>query len=247
MVSAPVGFQCPECVKAAQQVRPTPVRTPNSGFWNSLPVVTRTIIGLCIAVYSLSWLTGRLTFVEFNFGVAPLLVAVGEWWRLVTATFIHANLMHILFNMYALLVLGSTLERVVGATRFAAIYFTAGLGGSVATLCFAPVNTISVGASGAIFGLMTATIVVGRRLHVDTSQIMFWLGLNIVFGFIVPGIDWRAHLGGAVFGAIAAQIVTIRRGATTNTWRILGTILLIVLLVVAVLIRDYQLVVDYVG
>lgn len=241
MISAPVGFQCPECVRGYQQVQPNVVQSRGSGFWSSLPIVTRTIIGLCIAIYAGCWLSGNLTRVEYDFGMSPIYVADGQWWRLLTSTFLHANLMHILFNMYALLVLGSTLERVLGAARFAAIYFASGLGGSVAALWFAELNTLSVGASGAIFGLMTATIVVGRRLHIDTSQIAFWLVLNVVLGFLVPGIDWRAHLGGAALGAIAAQIVTLRRSANTKEWRWIGVTLLLVILVVAVLVRNGQI------
>jgi len=212
-----------------------------TGLWQSLPVVTRSIIAFCIGVYLLTWLT-NLTSAEYQFGMSPVDVALGQWWRLLTATFLHASVMHILFNMYALLVLGASLERVIGGLRFGAIYFMSALGGSVAALWFSGLDTISVGASGAIFGLMTATIVVGRRLHIDTSQIIFWLGLNIVLGFLAPDIDWRAHLGGAVVGALTAYVLA-GSGNTpvkpTARWLTVG--LIFVTLVVEIVVRNQQI------
>lgn len=240
MISVPVGFQCPDCINATRR-RVRPIKSPNDSLWSSLPVVTRSIIAICVAIYGVAWFTG-LTSAEYSFGMSPMDVAMGDWWRLLTATFLHASLMHILFNMYALLVLGASLERVLGGLRFATIYFMSALGGSVAALMFSEIGTISVGASGAIFGLMTATIVVGRRLHIDTSQIMFWLVLNIVIGFLAPGIDWRAHLGGAFLGAITARALT---GPVQNSqnpkvrWITVGLIL--VALVVEILVRNQQI------
>jgi len=209
-------------------------------------VVTKTIIGACIGVYGLAWLTG-LVAAEYRWGMSPIDVANGQWWRLITATFMHASVMHILFNMYALLVLGATLERVLGPARFAAIYFMSALGGSVAALWFSNLMTISVGASGAVFGLMTATIVVGRNMRIDTSQIMFWLGLNIVLGFLSPGIDWRAHLGGALLGAVTAGVLTgpMRPSADAKArWISVG--MLLVVLGVAVVLRNHQIL-SYLG
>jgi membrane associated rhomboid family serine protease len=222
------------------------VSSANDGLWRSLPIVTRSIIAVCVAIYVFAWLSG-LTEVEYAFGMSPVEVALGEWWRLVTATFLHASIMHILFNMYALLVLGASLERVLGPVRFAAIYFMSALGGSVAALWFSGLNTISVGASGAIFGLMTATVVVGRRMHIDTSQIMFWLVLNVVIGFLAPGIDWRAHLGGALLGAITAHVLTgpIRTSQNPKVrWLTVG--LIFAVLVVEILVRNQQIL-SYLG
>ena len=240
MISAPVGFQCPDCVNAQTRSLPK-TQAVGSGLWATIPFVTRYIIGTCIAVYGFAWYVG-LTDFEYFVGMSPLDVAAGQWWRLITATFMHANLMHIVFNMYALLVLGSSLERMLGPIRFAAIYFMAALGGSVAALMFADLQTISVGASGAIFGLMTATIVVGRHIRVDTRQIMFWLVLNIVFSFLAPGIDWRAHLGGALLGAVTAHVLvgSSRQSQKSSAqWITVGLILLV--MVVEILVRVQQL------
>jgi len=240
MISASVGFQCPECVNASRTAMPR-VRTVKTGLWQSLPVVTRSIIAFCIGVYLLAWVT-YLNAAITQFGMSPIDVATGQWWRLLTATFLHASVMHILFNMYALLVLGASLERVIGGLRFATIYFMSALGGSVAALWFSGLDTISVGASGAVFGLMTATIVVGRRMRIDTSQILFWLGLNVVLGFFAPDIDWRAHLGGAVVGAITAYaLIGSARTAQKPTARWLTVGLIFSALVVEILVRNQQI------
>jgi len=245
MISASVGFQCPECVNASRGAMPR-VKTSGSGLWDSLPIVTRSIIAACVGFFGLAWLTG-LVAAEYRWGMSPIDVATGEWWRLITATFMHAGILHILFNMYALLVLGASLERVLGPVRFAAIYFMSALGGSVAALWFSGLMTVSVGASGAVFGLMTATIVVGRNMQIDTSQIMFWLGLNVVLGFLSPGIDWRAHLGGAVLGALTAVVLTgpMRASADAKArWVSVG--LLLVVLGVSVVLRNQQIL-SYLG
>ena len=229
MVSAPVGFQCPDCARGGRSN--IKVIRANDGFWNSLPVVTRSIIAACVGTFLIAMATGGQLNAAYSFGMSPLLVAEGEWWRLVTATFLHINTMHILFNMYALLVLGSSLERAIGGSRFSLIYAFSAFGGSVASFWFSDLLTLGVGASGAVFGLMTATIVVGRALRTDVNQILFWLGLNIVFGFLAPGIDWRAHLGGAIIGAITARIIVRSRSikltrAQISSLAILGVVLL---------------------
>ena len=136
----------------------------------------------------------------------------------------------------------ASLERVIGGPRFAAIYFMSALGGSVAALWFSGLDTISVGASGAVFGLMTATIVVGRRMSIDTSQIIFWLGLNVLIGFLAPDIDWRAHLGGAVVGAITAYaLLGSARTAQKQATRWLTVGLIFVTLIVEILVRNQQI------
>jgi membrane associated rhomboid family serine protease len=138
----------------------------------------------------------------------PVGIAVGnEWFRLLTSAFLHGSFLHIAFNMYVLFALGPTLERILGHTRFIALYVLAALGGAVASYYFSDIRTVSVGASGAIFGLMGALVVAGRRLRYDVTQVLVLLGINVVIGFIAPGIDWRAHLGGLVVGAAVAAIL----------------------------------------
>jgi membrane associated rhomboid family serine protease len=175
-----------------------------------------------------------------SYGMIPSAIAQGEWWRLLTSTLLHGSILHLLFNMYALYWLGPQLERALGHTRFAALYVLSALGGSVASYWFSDLRTVSVGASGAIFGLITATIVIGRETRTDVSQLIVLLGINAVIGFLQPGIDWRAHFGGAVAGAAVAYIFT--KGTRLNRDRIhrAGVIGIFVFLVLATLARNAQ-------
>jgi membrane associated rhomboid family serine protease len=202
MISAPVGFQCPECVAGAQVALP---KTKFGGTFNTVPKVTRAILITCVSIFALSLLLGSFAL---SFGMIPVAIAQGEWWRLITSTLLHGSILHLLFNMYALYWLGPQLERSLGHVRFAALYVLSALGGSVASYWFSDLRTVSVGASGAIFGLITATIVIGREMRTDVSQLVVLLGINVVIGFLQPGIDWRAHFGGAVTGAAVAFIYT---------------------------------------
>jgi membrane associated rhomboid family serine protease len=142
--------------------------------------------------------------------------------------------------MYALYWLGPQLERSLGHGRFAALYILSALGGSVASYWFSDLRTVSVGASGAIFGLITATIVIGREMRTDVSQLIVLLGLNVVIGFLQSGIDWRAHFGGAITGAAIAFIYT--KGNRLNRDRIhrAGLAGIFVFLVLATLARNAQ-------
>ena len=234
MISAPVGFQCPECVAGAQASLP---KTRFGGSFNTVPKVTRAILVTCISIFVLSLLLGSFALA---FGMIPIAIAQGEWWRLLTSTLLHGSILHLLFNMYALYRLGPQLERSLGHVRFAALYILSALGGSVASYWFSDLRTVSVGASGAIFGLITATIVIGREMRTDVSQLIVLLGLNVVIGFLQSGIDWRAHFGGAITGAAIAFIYT--KGNRLNRDRIhrAGLAGIFVFLVLATLARNAQ-------
>jgi membrane associated rhomboid family serine protease len=121
-----------------------------------------------------------------------------------TAAFVHEQIWHIALNMLALWILGSSLEPVLGRSRFVALYVLSALGGSVVSLLGLPPGGIAIGASGAVFGLFGALFVVARRFGRDVSSILVILGINAVVGFTVPNIDWRAHLGGLITGALLA-------------------------------------------
>lgn len=166
-----------------------------------MEVVTRAILSTCIGLFALQLLMGSFAPA---FGMIPAAVARGEWWRLFTSTFLHNGPLHLAFNMLALYWLGPPMERSLGHARFAALYVLAGLGGSLASYWFSELRSVSVGASGALFGLIAAAIVLGREMRADVSQLVALLGLNVVLGFLLPGIDWRAHLGGAATGAVVA-------------------------------------------
>jgi membrane associated rhomboid family serine protease len=215
MTAAAVGYQCPECVAEGRASVPER-RTVFGGRVTREGAVTMSIIGVCAALFvsvSLLGMFGGL----LRWGMQPLAIAIDdEWFRLVSSVFLHSGWLHIGFNMYVLFLLGPPLERVLGHGRFTTLFLVSGIGGSIASYAFSPVGTLSVGASGAIFGLMAAWIVVGRRLNRDTSQVVILLGINVALGFVLSGIDWRAHLGGAATGALVALALTTARGTAAQ-------------------------------
>jgi len=135
------------------------------------------------------------------------LKATNQWYRLLTVALTHAGLLHLGFNMYSLLVLGNPLEAAFGKNKFLIVFFVSLLTGSLASSYFASSFSASVGASGAIFGLFGALVIVGKRIGADIRSIVVIIGINFVFGFAMGGVDWRAHLGGLIGGVVAAQLV----------------------------------------
>ena len=241
MVNAPVGFQCPNCaaVSNPRGVRQSATRNFGSGI-AGLPPVTRWVFTACVAIFIVGSLFGLADSLAENFGMWPIAVASGQWYRLITATFLHAGILHILFNMYALYVLGPGLERYLGSRKFATLYFLSALGGSTCSYLFSNPNTLAVGASGAIFGLLTATIVVGKHLNNDVSQLLVLLAINAVLGFS-GGIDWRAHFGGAIVGAAIAAIYVRDGTAVSRQRQSIGIIAVSVLLIFLIVFRTQSL------
>jgi membrane associated rhomboid family serine protease len=140
--------------------------------------------------------------------------ASGEWWQPVTAAFLHGSTVHLLFNMYALWITGQYLEPLLGRLRFSALYLVSVLGGAAGALLLAPAQTVTVGASGGIFGLFAAMFVINRHLGRQTGQIAGLIVINFLIGVFVAGISWQGHLGGLLAGALAA--VALARGRKGN-------------------------------
>lgn len=205
LTPAAVGFHCTDCVAAQPEVRGRTKLGARGTDGN--PRVTKAIIGLCVTIFVLQ-ISGYIN--QNNYSLWAPAVNAGEWWRIITAGFFHVNTLHIAFNMYALWLLGPNLEQLLGHRKFSALYLLSLLGGSTASYLFNPPITASVGASGAIFGLFGATVVIARRLGLDASGIYGIIGINLVIGFIIPGIDWRAHVGGLVAGALSAWVIARR-------------------------------------
>jgi membrane associated rhomboid family serine protease len=134
-----------------------------------------------------------------------------EWYRLFTVALTHGGILHLGFNMYSLMVLGSPLEAAYGKQKFLIVFFFSLLTGSLTSAYFASLYSASVGASGAIFGLFGALAIVGKRIGADIRSIVVIIGINFAFGFAMGGVDWRAHLGGLIGGVVAAQLVMAKR------------------------------------
>ncbi|CAB5112587.1 unannotated protein [freshwater metagenome] len=137
--------------------------------------------------------------------------ARGEWYRLLTVALTHGGIFHLGFNMYALMVLGNPIEAAFGKERFLVIFFISLISGSLVSNYFAAANQPSVGASGAIFGLFGAMAVVSRKIGVEIQSIAVIVGINFALGFALGGVDWRAHLGGLIGGAIASTLLLRQR------------------------------------
>ena len=205
MVTASVGFQCPQCVhEGAKSIRPT--RTIAGGRTIARPTVTYALIAICVAVFGLESVTGTNAAID-RFGMAGYYIAHdGQAYRLLTSAFLHAGFLHIAFNMYVLYALAPMVEAFLGHVRFAVLYLVAALGGSVASYFFSSPLVPSVGASGAIFGVMAALVVVAHRIKADVRQPLTLIAVNLALGFAISGVDWRAHLGGLVVGAALAAV-----------------------------------------
>ncbi|MCQ4083240.1 rhomboid family intramembrane serine protease [Streptomyces sp. RB6PN25] len=208
MIPASVGFHCPECVTEGRQPVTRP-RTIAGGTLAANPrLVTMVLIGINVVVFLLVQAYGNPLVNDL--GLVPKAfdpyaghtvgVAQGQWYRLLTAVFLHQQIAHIGLNMLSLWWIGPSVEVALGRVRYLALYLLSGLGGSALSFLLAPVNEVGLGASGAIFGLLGAMFVLMRRLRLDVRPVIILIGLNLVFTFTIPDIDWRAHVGGLITG-----------------------------------------------
>jgi membrane associated rhomboid family serine protease len=239
---AAVGIQCVDCVREGQKS----MRMPRTQFGAKVtpdgrPVVTMTIIGICVAVWLMQQASPTLS-AALNFSPPA---ARTEPWRFLTSAFEHSpgQMLHILFNMYALWVLGSYLEPMLGRLRFAALYLICAIGGSVGYLWLTspqldPVAGVYywvpvVGASGAVFGLFGALLVLNRHLGRSSGPIIGVIAINAVIGFVVPGIAWQAHLGGLLTGMAVAGVITATAPQNRRRFQLPAMAAVLVLLAVA--------------
>jgi len=175
-------------------------------------------------------------------------VADGQWYRLITNAFLHEPLgsglgiLHIAFNMWALIIVGPPLERVLGRLRFLAVYLVSALGGAVLFYLIAPATAQAIGASGAIFGLFGAYFVMARRLRVDARQIVLLIVLNLAIGFGVSGIAWQAHIGGLIAGSALTGAYAYAPRQNRTLIQLAATAGIIALIIAGVIVRDYQIV-----
>ncbi|HEV2726964.1 MAG TPA: rhomboid family intramembrane serine protease [Solirubrobacterales bacterium] len=211
MTPTPVGMRCPEC--ASQRTKVVQGVGRPEGF--ALTPATYVLIAINVVVYLIQIATGSgglssggITQFVADFALFGPSVAEGEWYRLVTSGFLHASIIHIGFNMFLLLILGRLLEPALGTPRFLAVYFASMLAGSFGALVVEP-NAVTIGASGAVFGLAAAVFVIarGRGMDAIASEIGFLILFNLVLGFVVPRISVGGHVGGLIGGALCALVI----------------------------------------
>jgi len=239
MVQASVGFQCPECIKGSAKA--SPVMSVSDIRRAGRPIVTEVLIALNVIamlavvigggspmrgggdVSDQLLLIGRGQIVEqsarFGFVATPVGVSEGEWYRIFTGGFLHAGILHLAMNMLLLYLLGSQLEPLLGRMRFLTLYLACLVAGSFGVLLVTP-TAATVGASGAVFGLMGAAVVAQRQSGVDIwrNGIGGLIVVNLLLTFAVPGISVGAHIGGLVCGVVVGAIVLALDRAVKVPW-----------------------------
>ncbi|HEY3549629.1 MAG TPA: rhomboid family intramembrane serine protease [Gaiellaceae bacterium] len=215
---APVGIRCPDHAGVrsgpATKIKPRPVqRAPGVALGTSRAPVTHTLIAINVLIYLVAasqasslYSPGSSMFQSGSLYNHTVLfgpwVAQGDWWRLVTAMFLHYSLVHIGFNMFALWAIGRVVEQYLGTVRYIGLYFVSGLAGSAGALLQTP-HTPVLGASGAIFGILGAMMVLEWQVTGRLAgQAAGLIAINLVISFAIPGISWGGHVGGLIGGIL---------------------------------------------
>jgi membrane associated rhomboid family serine protease len=268
MRDAAVGFQCPECVAEGRRTTRSG-RTAYGGLRpTNASITSGVLIGISVAVWVAILATGgsgsRLVDLlglrprglcvagDKAYDVAQGLctaqggtwlpgVSDGAWWQLVTSGFTHVTVTHIAFNMLALWVIGPQLELVLGRVRFLALYFVSMLVGSAVVMWAAGEYQLTFGASGAIYGLFGALLVVARRVGGDMRSLWALIAVNVVITFAVPNISWQGHLGGFVGGVLAAAILVYAPRQHRTAYQSAGLVALTAVTVLAIVVRTAAL------
>lgn len=211
MTQTPVGFRCPECSRERTVVKSGPAAISGTGNYPAtLVLIGANVIAFLLTIATGSGgLSGISGTVFQNFSLLGVAVADGEWYRLITGGFLHAGLIHIAFNMFALYFLGKILEPSIGTVRFVMVYFASLLAGSFGAILLSGSFVPTVGASGAVFGIFGAVFVIarGRGLHDLAREVGIILAINLALTFSISGISIGGHLGGVVGGIICGALV----------------------------------------
>jgi membrane associated rhomboid family serine protease len=268
MIPAPVGHQCPDCVaEARREYRQGPGRQVAAANLKATPVTKVLLIAMGIGYLWQLVVAGGPgslfdgpgyqdlidagALVPFTGGTEQHLtggIVGGEWWRLLSSMFLHAGLIHLGLNAYVLWIFGNEIERQIGRVETLAVFLVTGVFAGATSFAFAPGFIVAVGASGAIFGLVGAFIAYNyrRREHVMAQArlrgALSMLVINLIIGFSIPGIDWRAHVGGLVAGLVAGFAVDPSRPvASRRAFAVVGLVGLLVVAIALVAFRTAQI------
>jgi membrane associated rhomboid family serine protease len=252
--SAAVGQQCVECVRAGHQGT-----SRASGVFGGnvarTAVVTWALVGINVVLYLIEWARPGIADNVAMLGLGsptgrpPLSgVAAGQWYRLITSAFFPPAGLNslgpfdVIFNMWALVLVGPALERTLGHGRYLTVYLVSAVGGSVAYYYLAPSNQLALGASGAIFGLLGAWFVVARRLRLDSRWLVTVVVLNLAFDLLLRSqIAWQAHVGGLLTGGILTAAFAYAPRRQRGVLQAGAAVVLLGVLAIAVVIRNGQL------
>jgi membrane associated rhomboid family serine protease len=247
--SAAVGQQCVECIR--QGNRGT---RQAAGVFGGRAVSSALVTWILVAINVGAYLVEIAYPNVINDGVLvgrfnrTIGVADGQWYRLITSAFLHEpigsglGILHIAFNMWALIIVGPALEQMLGRIRFLTVYLVSALGGSVLYYFVISPTVSALGASGAIFGLFGAWFVLSRRLHLDSRQVIMLIVLNLVISFTVSGIAWQDHVGGLIAGAALTAAFAYAPRQNRTLIQVGATAAMLLILIAGIVIRDQQLV-----
>jgi len=247
--SAAVGQQCVECIRGANKGA-REARTEFGGRVVTAPVVTWTLVGinvlLYLAVLARPSIADNLEMVGYaRTGSGAIGVGAGQWYRLVTSAFVAPTgglgITDIAFNMWALIVVGPPLERMLGSTRYLAVYLLSALGGGVFLYYLVALNQPALGASGAVFGLFVAWFVVSRRRGFDSRGILGLIVINLALGFVVPHIAWQDHIGGLITGTVITAAYAYAPRSRRYLIQGATTVAVLAVLILAVAVRNGQI------
>jgi membrane associated rhomboid family serine protease len=262
MVDAAVGFQCPSCVAEGRKSTRSG-RAAYGGLRSGNPGLTSTVLiginaAVWIAILATGWSSSRLVPLlglrprgfcstpqgGFAIGQAQCEagggtwlpgVSDGAWWQLLTSAFTHVEIWHIAGNMLALWFLGPQLEQAFGRTRFLALYLLSALAGSAMVYWASPEFQLTLGASGAIFGLVGGLLVVAHKVHADLRGLLVWLAIMSVYSLAVPHVSWQGHLGGFLGGVAVASVVVYAPHERRTLWQSAGLSAVTLALLAAIL------------
>lgn len=265
MRDAAVGFQCPDCVAEGRKSVRQPTAayggkpSTNPALTSIVLIVLNAAVWIAITATGGSnsrlgdWLAQRARGVCFDGDAAfPTTEAVcrtgdtstwvpgvqeGAYWELLTSMFAHVQPLHLGFNMLALWFLGPQLEQVLGRARFLAVYFLAGFAGSVSVYWLSNEYSATLGASGAIFGLMGALVVLSLKIGADPRDLLLWIGINVVLTFTLPNVSWQGHFGGLAGGLLVTAVIAFAPRERRAMLQAVGLVLFALLLVLATLAR----------
>lgn len=209
MREAAVGFQCPTCIAEGAKTIRQPKNLAGGAISGRAGSVSLVLIGINVAAYVLQVATGdRQSDIYQQGALQGYVVALdGDYWRLLTSAFLHASVLHLLFNMYALYLFGPFVERAIGSVRFTAAYLTAAIVGSAFVYLLTDPATVTIGASGAVFGLFGMALMLLLKAKQDVTTLLVLLAINAFISVAGSNISWQGHLGGFVAGVVVGAAI----------------------------------------